>query len=94
MKNGITVFVDTKSQGAGQTFPVGHINMSQVHSMNSMTDHGAKGGYLVLFRNINKIVFFNCETLRTAETGLLWEKGIYLGTLENLNLEKLFETNT
>jgi hypothetical protein len=58
--------------------------------MNSLVHHGATGGYVVWLRVINKVVFFNCEQLRLAEAGIHWEKGLDLGQIEDMKLEKIF----
>lgn len=86
------ILIDTKTQGTGLTFPKANINLSQVHSICSMKEHGFYGGYIVWLRSINKVVFYDCEILRTATEGLHWELGIYLGPIENIVLERLMAT--
>ncbi len=87
--NSKCAFIDTKTQGSGSTFPLANINMNQVHAMASMVQHGAIGGYVVWFRNINEVVFFDCEILKNAEEGIHCTRGFPLGSIEEMNLVKL-----
>lgn len=88
---GRCALIDTKSQGTGLTFPKANINMHQVMSINYMVNHGAVGGYIVFFREIDLVVFFDSEQLRTAESGLGFGKGLNLGSIDELNLKRIFE---
>ena len=92
MSNGRPAFIDTKSFGSGQTFPLANINKDQVFKINYMCGFGAYGGYVVWFRKIDKVVFFDAELLRIATEGIHWEEGLYLGPIENINLERIYET--
>lgn len=91
LKSGRCALIDTKTQGQGLTFPKSNINYDQVFSMSYMKQHGAVGGYVVHFRDIDKIVFFDCDLLRETEVGIHWEKGMDLGYAEELNLDKIYE---
>lgn len=91
MHEGKCLLVDTKTQGGGQTFPKANINTNQVMSMNYMANHGALGGYICWFREIDRVIFYPSELLRLAESGLHWEDGLYLGPIEEINIKLIFE---
>lgn len=91
VSKGRFAMIDTKTQGSGQTFPKANINSNQVFSMLYMKQHGAWGGYVCHFRDIDKVVFFDAEVLRLADEGLHWEDGLYLGPIEDMNLERIYE---
>lgn len=93
LMDGKCALIDTKTQGSGHTFPRANINLNQVSEMNSMVHYGALGGYVCWFRDINKVVFYNCEILSNTSEGLHSDRGVYLGPIESMDLRMLMSGN-
>lgn len=89
MFQGQSIFIDTKTQGAGQTFPTANINLDQVMAMRGMVDHGALGGYVCWFRDINQVVYYSCKLLHEAQEGLFYKDGVILGPIEQIDLKRI-----
>lgn len=92
VNRGLCAFIDTKTQGDGKTFPRANINLDQVNAIDGMCYHGATGGYVVWFRDINKVIFFDYELLKNAQAGIPYGDGVDLGSFENFTLQRIYES--
>lgn len=92
IKNGRCALVDTKTYD-GKRMSANRVKPHQIKAMQSMTYHGANGGYVVWFREINLVVWFSCAILANLpeDSGVGPEDGIELGPIERVNFKPLFE---
>jgi len=88
---GTAVFLDCKTLDKDHLTP-SDMTPHQVQSLFAIWEHGGMAGYLVHFRPINKVVFFEADKLAGLQerTSLNVEDGEYLGTLSALALGSLF----
>ena len=88
---GKNVFVDTKSH-QGHALNYSKITTHQKESLLSLERHGCRSGYVVWYRDINKVVFYTAGQLNKVcgNESLSPEQGYDLGTMETMNLRKLF----
>lgn len=91
-KNGTVCFFDAKSFDKNR-LTRSDVVLHQITSLYSFETEKFIAGYLVYFRPINEIVFFDASQLVGLEkTGISLnaEDGTYLGSIEKFNISKLF----
>lgn len=91
---GQAAIIDTKTY---QSDILNHsaLDQDQLRSLENMDIHGLPAGYVVWFRQSNKVVFFPVQVLLNLnqEHSLKPEDGELLGSIETMNLRKLFNGN-
>lgn len=88
LTNGAKVaFVDAKTK-LGKTFCFSDLTHHQVHILKSLEDLGHKTGYVVAFRELDKVVFFSSSKLSSLRKrdSLSPEDGEYLGRVNSFSL--------
>jgi hypothetical protein len=93
---GEIAFVDAKSVGSGQTYNRSMLTEHQVQALYRYWEDGALSGYIVWFRQYDKIVFFNAELLWRVFTGgksLYLSEGLQLGTLLTFDPSIIFNAH-
>lgn len=86
--NGKTIFTDTKTQEAGQTFSKGHVNQDQLDKMRPHRLQDVPCGYVVYFRNEDKLVFFDVFLLDLDRRHI--DEGLLLGSITDCDIKKIF----
>lgn len=94
--NNKAALIDTKSMGKGKTFSHAYINDNQIRPMAGFAIQGVIAGYVVWFREHNKIVFYKVELLSNVLPGnsLSIDDGELLGSLEECDLRRIFHGST
>lgn len=89
-----TLLLDTKTVESGETFAYSHVNFDQINGIMLHVLEGAQGGYVVYFRDVNKIVFFHALKLKELlpRSSLSIDQGEFLGCLEDNDLRRMFGT--
>ena len=84
-----SALIDTKTQESGKSFAKGHVDFDQIHAMLPYSlDHNVVTGYVVYFRNENKVVFFSCKQLLLDQRSI--DDGILLGPIEDCDIRKIW----
>lgn len=88
---GICVFLDAKST-EDTKFVYSKLVPHQVGALLEIQRAGCLSGYLIWFRTINRVIFFDAEKLDKLQPreSLLPENGTDLGSFENMHLGNLF----
>lgn len=91
VSNGIVVFLDCKSIDSDK-FPFSLITDHQRIALSEAQRNGCQSGYLVWFREINEVAFFNAEKLINCQPGcsLKPTDGLLVGKMEDIALGTLF----
>lgn len=91
LHEGSAVFLDCKSLDS-KTISYSTLTEHQITSLSAIREHGSLSGYMVWFRPINQVVFFEVKTLLGLKPrqSLSPQDGIYLGRFENIALGTLF----
>lgn len=95
-KNGTVVFFDAKTIDGGN-FCYSSIDKQQLRSLLKHYNQSIKSGYLVWFRESDKVRFFDCKLLSQVKRGgsIKINEGEDFGSVFCLTLEKFFsETRT
>lgn len=89
--NNRTAIIDTKTTDA-KTFPYSKINPDQVKKMHYLADQGTIAGYVVWFRELDKIVFYSTRDLLDIQEQESLEPcdGTILGSLADSVLLRIF----
>ena len=89
---GDAVLIDTKSLDKG-TLSFSDLKTHQVKNLAKMEAQGICGGYVVNFRPLDQIVFFNAGLLKSLKRkqSLKPDDGIILGGIDNFNTSILFQ---
>jgi penicillin-binding protein-related factor A (putative recombinase) len=93
VKHGKALFFDAKSTDK-TTFAFSQVNKDQLNCLMAIHQEGFKSGYLVHFRQIDRVVFFSSEILMSlkARDSLRPDDGIKTGLLHNHILDIIFST--
>lgn len=91
---GLVGFFDAKSFDKDY-FTFSTINPDQVTTASEYNQWRVPSGFLVLFRTINKVVFFSGFEIKAGGPHFRFDHtmGLYLGRLENFDLKLLFQKN-
>lgn len=89
---GEAVLIDTKSLDKA-TLSFSDLKAHQVRNLAKMEAQGICGGYVVNFRPLDEIVFFNAGLLKSLQRkhSLKPSDGIILGGINNFNTSILFQ---
>lgn len=90
--NAQNAFIDTKTCKAAR-YSCSMVKTHQIESLAKLEAMGNKAGYLVLFQECNKVVFFKASLLKNLQSreSLGPEMGKMLGSELNFNLKMIFE---
>lgn len=88
---GTVVFLDCKSFDSDR-ITYSQLTRHQIETLEALEHHKARSGYLIHFRKIDAIVFFDASKLRGIKPreSLLADQGQYLGTWQDVALGGLF----
>lgn len=86
-----TIYADAKTTSS-KTFNYAAITEHQIYILNKLEKKGVKSGYIIYFREIDKIIFFSSEQLKSLapRESLKPENGILLGSRFGLRLGNIF----
>lgn len=89
-KDGEAAFFDAKST-AKTRFPFADMKPHQVRKLHDLELAGFRAGYLVNFRTLDRVVFFNASALKALQprTSLRPDDGDAMGTHQELFLDRL-----
>ena len=93
---GQVAFVDAKSVGSGHNFSRSMLTDHQVQALYRYWESGCLSGYVVCFREFNRVVFFDAAKLYRVFTGgasLTMTEGIQIGTFEDFDPSRIFTTH-
>lgn len=90
-KKNKAIFFDAKSINS-KTFPYSCIDSNQLYHLSKLNSEGLKAGYLIRFREIDQIVFFDVQTLAQLKPreSLNVNMGTSLGSFHEFSLNTLF----
>lgn len=93
-RDGLSACVDTKTTQEN-TFIYSSIVPHQLRALSAVGNHIA-AGYVVWFRTIDRVVFYDHLTLQRLRpnTSLKPENGVLLGTVGSGKIERVFKTKT
>lgn len=88
--SGITAFIDTKSQ-KGATMVRSAFNDDQVDVAVGFNSWDIPAGFIVFFREINRVVFFTGAQIHAIQSGSVSaDEGLELGTGFDFSVRKIF----
>ena len=93
---GEIIFVDCKSYGTGSAMAKSSLTDHQVSALHRLWEMGCASGYVVWFREIDRVVFFDAvKLMNCSDTGksLKAEQGLYIGPFETMKPSIIFNAH-
>lgn len=90
--NGLPVaaYIDTKTV-AGKSFPKSNIDDNQIDNLVNFERMGHPSGYLIYFREVQKIVFVSAALIKEKNSVIKPQDGKELGDLFDFDLKKMWD---